>query len=1125
MNQKIIALVLSFFLIFSYNNFDVIEGIDTFDETPQESNFSLESIDGSLYWYEDEQGNIVPIDTNITLLDTNFDASWTVDDFEYGVNHKYMDVYFQDETFYSQDQYAVNISGNWFRNEYKTLKIANNDLSTVYTIDYIRSGGRPINVNNDPDNHTSTVRYNEVHDDGCDNFDTYGNLTYTVTGDTIKQSLSLPECPTHWSSVADDWLIMENEWHYNQNLSIYYSNHINKSNLTEWDKTEAVVCRYLEYRNETNQTIFSHPVVEGIDSNNNSSYGWYQLQEDTLWMMLNYTWLKNDAVYPVEFDPSFTLEDTQDDGGYYYGVWGDGTYIYTACHYLGVRAYSFDGSSFTLKDTQDDGGIYFDVWGDGDYIYTACYDDGVRAYSFDGSSFTLKDTQDNSGYYMDVWGDGSYIYTACGTSGVRAYSFDGTSFSLEDTQDDGGDYRGIWGDETYIYTACGASGVRAYSFDGSSFTLKDTRYDGSDNYMDVWGDGTYTYTACYGDGVRAYSFDGSSFTLKDTQDDGGNYRGIWGDGSYIYTACGASGVRAYSFDGTSFSLEDTQDDGGDYYSVWGDETYIYTACYVDGIRAYSGFESGTSAPTITINFAGNLSDSEGPNWRPPSESVELTGVWSDGYYTNHSYQHEDWIYINCTVTNATNVYLDWLNGSTWTNTTEYDFINTAGDYWEINTSGNITTCEGYWYSFNINATGGGGSTICKWNKTAINAKEPRRAVQLNCTPVDSNYTILYIWNTSYTPSAIDGDGQKADRMDYDGESVGTATPDFGELNNTIPGDLVQENYCTNFVSYNLELGQCWSSFTLENIYFHVWSVYTTDNVDRYGYDKDRNSSGNDFDQYIQPGDNISYLTDTGILSDINSTVNLHASKMTCSPTKTFTDNDIYEFNFKAYDASTGGGEIGVVSNRSILSYIILNVPDNNTLNNTDWSGSGGSMGDRDGDGLQDWTEIYETNTNPALADTDGDGVNDSDEYQSGSDPNDYTDTTTEFIWIDITNNSWDIGNVQMGTSVYTNASKTFIADMDNCTVNTDLKLQITSDASTWSSATSGNSPDADTYRLNASIDTWTSENQIVTASATTISSNIAAGTNETFDLRFDAPTSTSTGSSQSITVTASLVKT
>jgi len=134
-------------------------------------------------------------------------------------------------------------------------------------------------------------------------------------------------------------------------------------------------------------------------------------------------------------------------------------------------------------------------------------------------------------------------------------------------------------------------------------------------------------------------------------------------------------------------------------------------------------------------------------------------------------------------------------------------------------------------------------------------------------------------------------------------------------------------------------------------------------------------------------------------------------------------------------------------------------------------------------------------------------------------------TASEFIWIDITNDTWALGNVIMGSSIYTNETgETFIADMDNTTVNTDLKLQITNDAAVWSAATSGNSPGIDIYRLNASVDTWATEYQIVTASATTISTNIPAGQNETFDLRFDAPTSTSTGDQQSITVTATLVK-
>ena len=139
----------------------------------------------------------------------------------------------------------------------------------------------------------------------------------------------------------------------------------------------------------------------------------------------------------------------------------------------------------------------------------------------------------------------------------------------------------------------------------------------------------------------------------------------------------------------------------------------------------------------------------------------------------------------------------------------------------------------------------------------------------------------------------------------------------------------------------------------------------------------------------------------------------------------------------------------------------------------------------------------------------------------------YHFTTGSFIWIDITNTSWDIGNIIMSSSTWTNeTSKTFIADKDNCTVATDLKLQITNDGVDWTAATAGNDPAADTYRLNVSIDVWgADDDQVVTASAGTISTNIVAGNNETFDLRFDAPSSTSVSAQQSITVTATVAKT
>ena len=131
--------------------------------------------------------------------------------------------------------------------------------------------------------------------------------------------------------------------------------------------------------------------------------------------------------------------------------------------------------------------------------------------------------------------------------------------------------------------------------------------------------------------------------------------------------------------------------------------------------------------------------------------------------------------------------------------------------------------------------------------------------------------------------------------------------------------------------------------------------------------------------------------------------------------------------------------------------------------------------------------------------------------------------TGEYLWIDITNASWAIGIVALSTSSYTNETGvTFIADIDNCSVNTDLSLQITGDGAVWNDATA---PGADLYGLNASTDVWVADDTgLSEVGDTTVSSNVVAGQNETFDLRFDSPTASTTGTEQAITITATIVK-
>ena len=133
--------------------------------------------------------------------------------------------------------------------------------------------------------------------------------------------------------------------------------------------------------------------------------------------------------------------------------------------------------------------------------------------------------------------------------------------------------------------------------------------------------------------------------------------------------------------------------------------------------------------------------------------------------------------------------------------------------------------------------------------------------------------------------------------------------------------------------------------------------------------------------------------------------------------------------------------------------------------------------------------------------------------------------TGEYLWIDITNATWTIGDVVYSTSTWTNDTGiTFIADIDNCSVNTDLSLQITNDGAVRNSITTGGVPASDVYRLNSTIDTWGNENETLATGDTVISSDITKGETETFDLRFDAPTASSTGLQQTITTTATIVK-
>jgi hypothetical protein len=402
--------------------------------------------------------------------------------------------------------------------------------------------------------------------------------------------------------------------------------------------------------------------------------------------------------------------------------------------------------------------------------------------------------------------------------------------------------------------------------------------------------------------------------------------------------------------------------------------------------------------SITINFAGNLSDKGGPHWRPPGETVELTGIWSDGYYTNDSRQHEDWIYINLSVlhptgasnqytaSNVSHVWLQWLNGTTWTNW-NYEFEQ-AGNYWEYNTSDFITTHTGNDYSFNVVANDTSSNSYCKWwNKTGIGCGNTRRFVQLGCGQINISYTPLYLFNytsgTGSPPTYGLGDSVKHDRLHHDQGADGSLN-DSGYLSyyDQTLNDTMHLRYCGGFVGYFFDDSKCVEPFELKNIYYHIWSASSDGTISIY-WRKTRGcpfGGVNGFDQvnFIYDKDSISNIYwNNGLPSYSDMYYLCSAFRNSTASSRNFTDNDIYEF---VLEADRTEHFPSVICNRSVASFVLLNLPNNNTLITID----------SDNDSLSDWQELFRFYTNPFLADTDNDGVNDKNEIENSTDPNDYT---------------------------------------------------------------------------------------------------------------------------------------
>jgi 6-phosphogluconolactonase (cycloisomerase 2 family) len=300
-------------------------------------------------------------------------------------------------------------------------------------------------------------------------------------------------------------------------------------------------------------------------------------------------------------DPAITVGNfeflDQDNQGTaaYLDVWGDGNFIYTACHLEGLRSYSVNESGILThidSNVAYPGDSYSAVWCDANFIYAAT-GDYLISYSVDGSGYLTVEDSVTALFtgYKDVCGDGSFIFTAnMGTTyGLRSHTVDGAGEITFKNNLQAGAGIGIWCDGNFIYVV-GTNGIRSFTVDGNGdLTHKDSDNQGGGVYRSVWGDGNFIYVIC-DDGVRTYSVDGiGNLTHIVFNLDGagsGSEKGIWGDGNLIYIGTGSNGIRSFTVDGAgNLTLLDSDDSyGNNYRGVWGDGTFIY-AC-ADGLISY-----------------------------------------------------------------------------------------------------------------------------------------------------------------------------------------------------------------------------------------------------------------------------------------------------------------------------------------------------------------------------------------------------------------------------------------------------------------------------------------------------------------------------------------------------------
>ena len=453
---------------------------------------------------------------------------------------------------------------------------------------------------------------------------------------------------------------------------------------------------------------------------------------------------------------------------------------------------------------------------------------------------------------------------------------------------------------------------------------------------------------------------------------------------------------------------------------------IFSDAYFHDVMAVQDFFVGD----YLRGDSDNLHRQYCPNGVGTIPCYEQTGV------REGSYQDTDWVWIESGINNSGSLTVNWWDGNSWS---AYPMTRASDSNMSYLMLENLPAA---WQTLYIsNDTG---SVILNWTKPSLNRPlhglrtEESKYVYFNKPKEAVNYTLLYLDYVPYDVGSYDyclanggdifscmsvetfGDSQAAvnEQMGgspYDrgqlfaGGSINGKNRDTGHLisDGPVQYDFTSNDYgvgsgianntgrfCFSFTDYYWEANFSPSN-NITSYYYRHWGQNQWFS-DYYGYIQNTG-----FDMFcIRTYDDVTgRWGDYGAPGCVSGTA---MSSRISAPNASQVNGSVFDSPFNqslfvgfkdGFVFDTGndniynmllnfdGQWINQMFNRHQQAFVIFNLPSNETLQGLD----------SDGDGINDFDELFVHYTNPFSNDTDGGGVPDGLELATGTNPNIYTD--------------------------------------------------------------------------------------------------------------------------------------